>query len=337
MLSSGVVTDKRVPALIRHTLNLESGLNDGLALPAVLTFAAALQAGQEDFVWWHFVLQDVGLGLLFGLLFGVLGSVLMPAAGPWAGHSIPARQKAIYGLGLAFATYGISVIPPHGNGFIAVFVAAIVVGNRRADLRRSFAEYGEEIVEVVKLGIFAVFGSLLTFDALFHDGWAALAVVAGTFLLARPVAIFAALAGTRVPLARQALHGLVRPQGGRHDHLLAADPGTGRRRAACASSISPRWPCSARSSSTGPPRSPASAGSPADNRNCLQQPAGSARRAQGRNPRPAASRRDIDRARLGATLQAWTPTGVRRPPRVLGSGLRASSPCAGPALRPPPG
>src|SRR6478672_12419355 len=42
VLSSAVVTDPRVPRVIRHSLNLESGLNDGLALPAVLAFAAAL-------------------------------------------------------------------------------------------------------------------------------------------------------------------------------------------------------------------------------------------------------------------------------------------------------
>ena len=213
VLSSGVVTDERVPALVRHTLNLESGLNDGLALPAVLTFAAALEAGHENFVWWHFVLQDVGLGLVFGLLFGALGSVLMPVSGPPGGHSMSGRQKALYGLGLAFATYGLTVIVPHGNGFIAVFVAAIVVGNRRADLRQCFADHGEEIVEVVKLGIFAVFGSLLTFDALFNDGWAAVGVVAGTFLLARPVAIFAALAGTRVPQAEKAYMAWFGPKG----------------------------------------------------------------------------------------------------------------------------
>ena len=46
VLSSGVVTDPRVPGFIRHSLNLESGLNDGLALPAVLAFAAALEAGR---------------------------------------------------------------------------------------------------------------------------------------------------------------------------------------------------------------------------------------------------------------------------------------------------
>ena len=198
VLSSRVVTDERVPALVRHTLNLESGLNDGLALPAVLAFAAALEVGNKHFVWWHFVLQDVGLGLAFGLVCGLIGSLLLPR-GAGLGRTIPSRQKALYGFGLAFATYGITLLPPRGNGFIAVFVAAIVVGNRRPDLRIDFAEHGEELVEIVKLGIFAVFGSLFTFHELLLDGWAGVGVVAGTLLLARPIAIFTALAGTRVP------------------------------------------------------------------------------------------------------------------------------------------
>ena len=68
MLSSSVVTNPRVPRVVRHSLNLESGLNDGLALPAVLAFTAALAARTtEDFVWWQFVLQDVTLGFAFGI------------------------------------------------------------------------------------------------------------------------------------------------------------------------------------------------------------------------------------------------------------------------------
>jgi NhaP-type Na+/H+ or K+/H+ antiporter len=214
VLSSGVVTDPRVPGVIRHSLNLESGLNDGLALPAVLALAAALQPGGGHFVWWHFVLQDLGLGLAFGLACGLLGSLIMPRPGSEPlGQQIPAHQKALYGLGLAFATYGLTVLPPHGNGFIAVFVAAIVIGVRRPDLRRYFAEGAAELVEVVKLAIFTVFGSLLTLHGLFGDGWAAVAVVLGTFLLARPVAVWIALAGTRVQTAAKAFMAWFGPKG----------------------------------------------------------------------------------------------------------------------------
>jgi sodium/hydrogen antiporter len=214
VLSSGVVTDERVPRIIRHSLNLESGLNDGLALPAVLAFAAALEPNSGGFVWWRFVLQDVGLGFAFGLACGLLGSLLMPkSVAESAERPIPSHQKALYGLGLAFATYGLTVLPPRGNGFIAVFVAAIVIGIRRPDLRRHFAERAEEVVEIVKLAIFVVFGSLLSIHGLFGDGWAAIAVVAATFLVARPLAIWIALAGTRIGRTSKAFMAWFGPKG----------------------------------------------------------------------------------------------------------------------------
>ena len=214
VLSSSVVTDPRVPSVVRHSLNLESGLNDGLALPAVLAFAAALEPGRGHFVWWHFVLQDVGLGFAFGIVCGLLASLLMPrSSSEHLDRPIPAHQKALYGLGVAFATYGLTVLPPHGNGFIAVFVAAIVLGIRRPDLRRHFAERAEEVVEIVKLAIFAVFGSLLTIHGLFADGWAAVAVVAATFLLARPLSIWLALAGSRISSANKAFMAWFGPKG----------------------------------------------------------------------------------------------------------------------------
>ncbi len=106
-----------------------------------------------------------------------------------------------------------TVLPPHGNGFIAVFVAAIVLGIRRPDLRRHFAARAEELVEIVKLAIFVVFGSLLSIDGLFADGWAAVAVVTGTFLLARPLAIGIALAGTRIGRANKAFMAWFGPKG----------------------------------------------------------------------------------------------------------------------------
>ena len=68
-----------------------------------------------------------------------------------------------------------------------MFVCAITLGIRRPDLRDTFEERADDIVEIVKLGVFVVFGSLLTLDGLFGDGWAAVAIVAVTLLIARPV------------------------------------------------------------------------------------------------------------------------------------------------------
>jgi sodium/hydrogen antiporter len=213
VLSSSVVTNPRVPRLVRHSLNLESGMNDGLALPAVLAFSAALATNADDFVWYEFVLQDVGLGLAFGLVLGFVASWLMPRGRGIVAAGIPDHHKSLYVLGVAFATYGITVAEPRGNGFIAVFVCAITLGIRRSDLAHTFAERAGDIVEIVKLGIFVVFGALLTFDGLFGDGWAAVGIVAFTLLLARPIAIWIALAGTRLDTATKAFMAWFGPKG----------------------------------------------------------------------------------------------------------------------------
>lgn len=212
VLSSSVVTNPRVPALVRHSLNLESGLNDGLALPAVLALAAALAIGGGHFVWWRFLLENLGIGFGVGILVGFTGACLMrPSADLLEG--IPGHQKALYALGVAFAAYGLAVLLPHGNGLISVFVAAITLGIRRPDLRGSFAHQSQDLVEIVKLGIFVVFGSLLSLSGLFSSGSAGVAVIAVALLLARPIGVFAALAGAAPDTATKGFMSWFGPKG----------------------------------------------------------------------------------------------------------------------------
>jgi NhaP-type Na+/H+ or K+/H+ antiporter len=212
VLSSSVVTNPRVPRLVRHSLNLESGMNDGLALPAVLVLLAALVPDPGDFVWWKFILQDVSVGLVTGVVIGYVASFVMPRKVA-LGHEITPHQKSLYALGTAFAAYGIAVLQPKGNGFIAVFVCAITLGVLRPDIRESFERRSEDVIEIVKLGIFVVFGSLLTFGGLFGDDWAAVAIVVFTLFVARPVAVFTALAGTRIDAATKAFMAWFGPKG----------------------------------------------------------------------------------------------------------------------------
>ena len=177
----------------------------------MLAFSAALRIGEDDFVWWEFVLRDVTVGLALGLAIGYVASRMLPRR---LGDSIPDHQKSLYALGTAFAAYGIAVVlPPHGNGLIAVFVCAITLGIRRPDLRTTFEHLSEDIVEIVKLGVFVVFGALLTLDGLFGDGLAAVAIVAVTLLVARPVAIWLALLGTGLPASWIAFMAWFGPKG----------------------------------------------------------------------------------------------------------------------------
>jgi sodium/hydrogen antiporter len=200
VLTSSVVTNPRVPRVIRHSLNLESGMNDGLALPAVLALIAALERHHHHFTWWRFVLQDVSLGLACGVAVGLAAAWLLPA------------RHRILALGTAFAAYGVAMAVD-GNGIIAAFVCAIVLGIRRPDVRREVEPRAGQVVEAVKLGIFFVFGSVLTLHGLFGDGAAAVGVAAFTLLLARPVAVFVAVAGTRTDRAQRAFMAWFGPKG----------------------------------------------------------------------------------------------------------------------------
>ncbi len=115
VLSSIVVTNPRVPQVVRHSLNLESGLNDGLALPAVLAFAAVLTPGGEHCVWWRSVLDDLVIGFATGIVVGFVAARLMPRE-EGLQPEIPGHQKALYMLGSAFVAYGIAVLPPTATG-----------------------------------------------------------------------------------------------------------------------------------------------------------------------------------------------------------------------------
>ena len=212
VLSSTIVNNPRVPRLVRHSLNLESGLNDGLALPAVLALTASA-AGDEDFSWWQFVLQDVLIGLATGVIVAFMASRLMPG-GRALGDEISMHQKALYAIGVAITAYGVATLPPEGNGLIAVFSAAIAFGIWRPDIAECFETQSEDVVELVKLGVFLVFGAILTLDGLFQDGAAAVAIVLFTLLAARPVSVFVALAGSRgVDTAEKAFMGWFGPKG----------------------------------------------------------------------------------------------------------------------------
>ena len=88
-----------------------------------------------------------------------------------------------------------------------------MLGIRRPDLAQVFEERAQDIVEIVKLGIFIVFGSLLTLNGLFGEGLAAVAIVAITLLVARPVAVWLALTGTGVDRPTKAFMAWFGPKG----------------------------------------------------------------------------------------------------------------------------
>ena len=127
-LGQSVVSNKLVPARIRQALNIESGLNDGIALP-FLILALSLAVSTEDQlgsgIFLLFTARQIVFGILAGLLIGFLGARYI-SWGDDSGWMLRGFQKICW-LALIIVAYGTAVIIG-GNGFIAAFVFGIVSG-----------------------------------------------------------------------------------------------------------------------------------------------------------------------------------------------------------------
>jgi len=159
-LGQAVVSNPRVPVRIRQALNVESGLNDGLALPLVLIFAA-LASGEVDGSigeWLAFVTRQVVFGPLAGIGLGYAGGKLVAASyrKRWMSDS----AEGMIALGLAFGSFGLAELIG-GNGFIAAFVGGLTFGNTLRKKCRFLYEFAESEGQILILLTFAAFGAVM--------------------------------------------------------------------------------------------------------------------------------------------------------------------------------
>lgn len=160
-LGQAVVSDKIVPLRIRQTINIESGLNDGIALPVVLLLAAVASAhfnASDSGQWLRFGLLQVTLGPLVGVVVGFAGARLIDtaAAKQWMGES----SQGIAILALAIFAYAMAEVVG-GNGFIATFVAGMVFGNAIRNACTFLFEFMETEGQLLMLLTFFIFGIAL--------------------------------------------------------------------------------------------------------------------------------------------------------------------------------
>jgi NhaP-type Na+/H+ or K+/H+ antiporter len=208
VVTSTVITARRVPATIRHTLNLESGLNDGLALPFVLFFLVLAtpggDAGQEALE----LLGEAGFGAVVGIAFGVAGAWLHRVVR----GGVTATYEGIYAIGFGLAAFGFADVTV-GNGLIAAFVAGITLGFFEHEITERFAAFSENVSTIFQVLTFFVFGAIIVATG-FGGSIAALAAfIALALLVARPAAVMLSLAGTRLPQPQKAFIAWFGPKG----------------------------------------------------------------------------------------------------------------------------
>ena len=200
-LGQAVVTEPRVPGRIRQSLNVESGLNDGICVP--LLFAAVAVADVESEIAegrsaGTLLLEEIGFGVIGGVAAGLLiAGILIHAgrrgliAGTWR-QVIPAAGAALaYGTASAL----------DGSGFIAAFVGGIVF---RVAIKRDPEDVNrltDEVGSVLNGVTFVLFGAILLGPALGELSWelALYAFLSLTVVRMVPVAIGMFGSHARVP------------------------------------------------------------------------------------------------------------------------------------------
>ncbi len=212
-LGLAVVTNRSVPARIRRALNVESGLNDGIATPFVTLFIAAVAAEESlgDTAWGLEAVKQIGLALAAAVLVGYLGGKLLGLAAERGWTSAVSEQIAI--LALALLAYGGSVAIG-GNGFIAAFAGGILFGAVTRQRLSEPVQFTETLGLSASFLVWSIFGALFVGELVNEDFSAraiGYAIVSLTVIRMVPVAL--SLAGTHLRAATVAFMGWFGPRG----------------------------------------------------------------------------------------------------------------------------
>ena len=212
-LGQAVVSSPKVPERIRQSLNVESGLNDGIALPAllfVISFAAASHGGDHDTDWVSFITLQVTLGPLAGILIGWLGAHAINNA---IERGFLSREFCnIYLLVLAFITY-LAADLIGGNGFIAAFTAGVAVGNTLKHVNEEIYEFAESEGQLLNLIIFFLFGAAMLPKVLDQVSWDIVTYALLSLTLVRMVPVFISLIGKHLRWETTVFLGWFGPRG----------------------------------------------------------------------------------------------------------------------------
>ncbi|MEV4567584.1 cation:proton antiporter [Nonomuraea sp. NPDC049419] len=205
VFAAALVGNEKVPPRLRQLLNVESGVNDGLALPFVLVFLA-IAAGSHDLHLGELGLE-LGLGVLIGVAVPWLAIKLERTR--WFAASTQYEPLNALAIGLLVLAIGKAT---HGNLFLAAFSAGITVATFGPRQRESFEHFGELIAELFKLAALLVFGALIT-PSLLAVGWQGWLFALGALVLARPIAIWVSFLRSRLSVREQAAVAWFGPKG----------------------------------------------------------------------------------------------------------------------------
>jgi len=210
-LGQVIVNSPRLPVAVREALNVEAGLNDGLAVPFLLFFlalAGPVAPGAHASLT-RFIVEQLGFGTALGLAVGLAGGWLLGLArrGKWSTESLEQIGLATLPVACLIASE-----PTGASAFIAAFVAGLAVQVGFADAGEHGIAFTEELGQVLSLAVFFLLGMLAARDyGQFSAASALYALLSLTVVRMLPVAI--ALAGTGLSRSTVLFMGWFGPRG----------------------------------------------------------------------------------------------------------------------------
>ncbi|MEH0983068.1 cation:proton antiporter [Micromonospora sp. CPCC 205556] len=196
VFAAALVGNDRVPARLRHLLNVESGVNDGLALPFVVLLLA-VAAGSD------LHLAELATELALGLLIGVLVPLLAIALERTRWFAASAAYAPLNGVAIGLLVLALGKAT-HGNLFLAAFAAGITVATFGPRERAAFEHLGENVAELLKLAALLVFGALISVRFLGEISWTGWVFAILAIVVARPVALWISFLRSGLSLREQA-------------------------------------------------------------------------------------------------------------------------------------
>ncbi|MFJ9119180.1 cation:proton antiporter [Streptomyces sp. NPDC102394] len=194
VFASAIVGRAEVPAKLRQLLNVESGINDGLALPVVLVLIAAAGPRATSA---EASAGKIAIELLLGLVFGVALPLLVSALVRFRLLGAEPKLQPLLPLATGIILYATCHLT-HANPYLAAFFAGAALAHVSPEAKEPFEPLGEELAELAKFAALLVFGALLTpklFGDLSLGGY--LAVILAVLLI-RPASLLLSLLGTRL-------------------------------------------------------------------------------------------------------------------------------------------
>jgi len=210
-LGIAVLRNVAVPQRVRDALNVESGLNDGIALPPLLALLAALAAhtaGSDE--WLLDAAAELAVGALLGTLVGRLAGPLLDAA--WRRRWIDETYARLLTPGLALLAFVVAHAMDK-NGFVAAYFAGLTLAVSTPELRERLSEFGEADGTQFSLFVFLLFGFAFVPAAAPHWDVAAVVYALGSLTLVRMLPVWLCLAGSGLPPATKLFMGWSGPRG----------------------------------------------------------------------------------------------------------------------------